>query len=39
MVVLRRVPIAWPAGSWRLAPYAIGSAAAFWVIERVNAIF
>jgi len=39
MAVLRRVPIAWPAGSWRLAPYAIGSAAAFWVIERVNAIF
>jgi hydrogenase/urease accessory protein HupE len=39
MAVLRRVPIAWPAGSWRLAPYAIGSAAAFWVIERVDAIF
>jgi len=39
MTALRWAPIAWPAGSWRLAPYAIGSAAAFWVIERVNAIF
>ena len=32
---LRRLPFVWPAESWRLAPYAIGSAAAFWTIERV----
>ena len=24
-----------PSGSWRLAPYAIGSLAAFWTIERI----
>ncbi len=34
---LRRAPIAWPAGSWRFAPYAIGSAAAFWTFQRVGA--
>jgi len=34
--VLRRVPIAWPAGSWRLMPYTIGSLAAFWTIQRVS---
>jgi hypothetical protein len=33
--VLRRVPVAWPAGSWRLMPYTIGSLAAFWTIQRV----
>ncbi len=32
---LRRVPVAWPAGSWRLMPYTIGSLAAFWTIQRV----
>jgi hydrogenase/urease accessory protein HupE len=36
MAVLRLVPIAWPAGSWRLMPYTIGSAAAFWTIQRVG---
>ena len=36
MAVLRRAPVAWPAGSWCLAPYAIGSAAAFWAIQRVG---
>ncbi len=39
MAVLRWASIAWPAGSWRLMPYAIGSAAAFWTIERVVSIF
>jgi hypothetical protein len=34
--VLRRVPIAWPAGSWGLMPYTIGSLAAFWTIQRVS---
>jgi hydrogenase/urease accessory protein HupE len=36
MAVLRRVPVAWPVGSWRLMPYTIGSAAAFWTIQRVG---
>jgi hydrogenase/urease accessory protein HupE len=31
---LRRVPWTIPTWSWRIAPYAIGSIAAFWVIER-----
>ena len=38
MAVLRWAPIAWPAGSWRLMPYVIGSAAAFWTIERFLSI-
>ncbi|MCK5364810.1 MAG: HupE/UreJ family protein [Gammaproteobacteria bacterium] len=33
---LRRTPIAWPAGSWRLMPYTIGSLAAFWTIQRMS---
>jgi hydrogenase/urease accessory protein HupE len=36
MAALRRFPIAWPAGSWRLMPYTIGSLAAFWTIQRVG---
>ena len=36
MAVLRRVPVAWPAGSWHLMPYTIGSLAAFWTIQRVG---
>jgi hydrogenase/urease accessory protein HupE len=36
MAVLRWVPVAWPVGSWRLMPYTIGSAAAFWTIQRVG---
>jgi hydrogenase/urease accessory protein HupE len=36
MAVLRWAPVAWPAGSWRLMPYTIGSAAAFWTIQRVG---
>jgi len=35
MAVVRRVPLRSPAGAWRLAPYAIGSVAAFWTIQRV----
>lgn len=30
-----RLSISAPAGAWRIAPYAIGSIAAFWTIERV----
>jgi hydrogenase/urease accessory protein HupE len=36
VAALRWVPIAWPAGSWRLMPYSIGSAAAFWTMQRVT---
>ena len=36
MAALRRAPVAWPAGSWRLMPYAIGSLAAFWTVQRVT---
>ena len=36
MAALRRAPVAWPAGSWRVMPYTIGSAAAFWTIQRVT---
>jgi hypothetical protein len=36
MAILRRLPILWPQGSWRLVPYAIGSIAAFWTIQRVD---
>ena len=33
--ILNRLPFNWPAGSWRVLPYAIGGTASFWVIERV----
>ena len=33
--LLRRLPITLPQGSWRVMPYAIGSVAAFWTIDRV----
>lgn len=36
MAVLRRLPLVPPKGAWRLLPYAIGSVAAFWTIERVG---
>ena len=32
--VARMVPVRGPAWSWRIAPYAIGSLAMFWAIER-----
>jgi len=35
MAALRRARISWPLGTWRLAPYAIGSIAAFWTVQRV----
>ena len=34
--LLRRLPLTAPNGAWRLLPYAIGSVAAFWTIERVG---
>jgi len=33
--VAGRVQFSTPAGAWRIAPYAIGSIAAFWTIQRV----
>ena len=29
--------ISWPEWLWRIAPYAIGSLASFWVVERLSA--
>jgi len=36
MSLLRRLPLDWPRGAWRLAPYSIGSIAAFWTVQRVG---
>ncbi len=36
--LLRRLPLHWPACTQYLAPYAIGTLAMFWVIERVGAV-
>ena len=35
MALFRRLPLTAPNGAWRIAPYAIGSVAAFWTIDRV----
>jgi len=35
IAMLKRLPVTTPQGTWRLLPYAIGSVAAFWTIERV----
>ena len=35
MALFRRLPLQAPQGAWRVAPYAIGSVAAFWTIQRV----
>ena len=35
IALLKRLPFTTPQGGWRVAPYAIGSVAAFWTIERV----
>jgi hypothetical protein len=37
MAAFKRMPVSWPQGSWKLMPYAIGSTAAFWTVERVAA--
>lgn len=37
LATLRRLPISLPQGAWRLAPYSIGTVAAFWTIQRVVA--
>ena len=35
--VTRRLAVSQPAWAWRVPPYAIGSVAAFWVIQRIAA--
>jgi hydrogenase/urease accessory protein HupE len=35
--IVRQIPIPTPSWSWRVAPYAIGTVAMFWVIERTAA--
>ena len=35
IALLKQLPFTAPKGAWRVAPYAIGSVAAFWTIERV----
>ena len=39
VALIRRLPVVWPEVAWRAAPYAIGSLAAFWTIERLAASF
>lgn len=36
MFAARRVPLRVPEATWRLGPYAIGTLAMFWVIERTT---
>jgi len=36
ITVIRKAPVKWPANSWRLVTYAIGSIAAFWTVQRVS---
>jgi hypothetical protein len=35
--VMRRIGVSQPAWAWRVPPYAIGSVAMFWVIQRIAA--
>ena len=35
IALLKRLPFTAPQGAWRVVPYAIGSVAAFWTIDRV----
>jgi hydrogenase/urease accessory protein HupE len=35
--VTRRIAVPQPAWAWRVPPYAIGSVAAFWIIQRIAA--
>ncbi len=37
--VARRLPIPAPVWGWRVMPYAIGTVAMFWVIQRTSAFF
>jgi hydrogenase/urease accessory protein HupE len=33
--IIKRLNIKWPVNAWKWMPYAIGSLAAFWTIERI----
>ena len=35
--ITRRIGVSQPAWTWRVPPYAIGSIAAFWIIQRIAA--
>jgi len=35
--ITRRIGVSQPAWAWRVPPYAIGSVAAFWIIQRIAA--
>lgn len=39
VAAMRQLQIVWPAGSWRVFPYAIGSLAAFWTFQRVGSFW
>jgi hydrogenase/urease accessory protein HupE len=39
IAVLKKAPVRWPSWSWRISPYAIGSVAAFWTVERLHSFF
>jgi hypothetical protein len=36
VAAVKRAPFKWPNGSWKLMPYAIGSTAAFWTLQRIE---
>jgi hydrogenase/urease accessory protein HupE len=38
IAALRRLPLPRPAWGWRVVPYAIGTVAAFWLMERIAAL-
>jgi hypothetical protein len=38
-LITRRFQVSPPAWAWGIPPYAIGSIAAFWVIQRVASFF
>lgn len=35
LAAFKRLPVDWPESSWKVMPYAIGSIAAFWTVERI----
>jgi hydrogenase/urease accessory protein HupE len=39
IAMLKLLPIRWPGWSWRLVPYAIGSTATFWSVDRIHSFF
>jgi hydrogenase/urease accessory protein HupE len=39
LALVRRLPLPWPAWSWRVAPYVIGSLAMYWATERITSFW